>query len=288
MIDLTLLPTPWVYVFAGLFGLICGSFFNVVIGRLPKMMELAWQRDCQAHQDVVNPAASSRYNLAVPASHCPSCSTPIAAKDNIPLLSYLLLRGNCRHCAAPVSIRYPVIELASAVLIVACLAWFGLTLEALAYTVLLWGLLILSAIDIDHMLLPDQLTLPLLWLGLLGSISVLPITPSHAILGAVIGYGFLWSLFWLFKLLTGKEGLGYGDFKLLAALGAWLGWQLLPLVILLASFTGAVLGISMIIMGRKSRNVPIPFGPFLAFGGVLGLFFGDQLYQWYWQWSGLL
>ena len=287
MTELSLLPAAWVYGFAALFGLMCGSFFNVVIARLPKMMELAWQRECQAQQG--NPvAASTGYNLAIPASHCPSCTTPIAAKDNIPLLSYLLLRGKCRHCAAPVSIRYPIIELASAALILASLAWFGLTLEALAYTLLLWGLLILSTIDLAHMLLPDQLTLPLLWLGLLGSISILPITPTQSILGAIIGYGFLWSLFWVFKLLTGKEGLGYGDFKLLAALGAWLGWQQLPLVILLASFTGAVLGIIMIIAGNKERNMPIPFGPFLAFGGVLGLFWGEHLYQWYWQWAGLV
>lgn len=287
MIELSLVPAAWLYGFAALFGLMCGSFFNVVIGRLPKMMELAWQRDCAQSQGAELPPAAA-YNLAVPASHCPRCNTSVAKRDNIPLLSYLLLKGKCRHCQAPISLRYPLIELASAVLIVVALAVFGFTVTALAYTLLLWVLLILSAIDIDHMLLPDQLTLPLLWAGLLGAVTVLPISASAAIIGAVAGYLFLWSLYWLFKLLTGKEGLGYGDFKLLAALGAWLGWQLLPLIILLASVTGAVIGISMMVVGKKGQSSPIPFGPFLALGGVLALFFGEQLYQWYWQWAGVL
>lgn len=287
MIDLSLIPVAWLYGFAAVFGLICGSFFNVVIGRLPKMMELAWQREC-AHSQGAQVSASPAYNLAVPASHCPHCNTPVSMRDNIPLLSFLLLKGKCRHCQVPISLRYPLIELASAVLIVGVFAAFGFTLTALAYTLLLWILLILSAIDIDHMLLPDQLTLPLLWLGLLGAVTVLPVSPTAAIIGAVAGYLFLWSLYWLFKLLTGKEGLGYGDFKLLAALGAWLGWQLLPLIILLASATGAVIGIGMMVLGKKGQGSPIPFGPFLALGGVLALFIGEQLYQWYWQWAGIL
>ena len=287
MTELSLLPAAWVYGFAALLGLICGSFFNVVIGRLPVMMERAWQREC-AHGQGEEVHAAAPYNLAVPASHCPHCNTPVGMLDNIPLLSFLLLHGKCRHCRAPISVRYPLIELTSALLLVAALAVFGVTATALAYTLLLWMLLMLSAIDIDHMLLPDQLTLPLLWLGLLGAVTILPISPTSAIIGAVAGYMFLWSLYWLFKLLTGKEGLGYGDFKLLAALGAWLGWQLLPLIILLASLTGAVVGISMMAFGNKSKGTPIPFGPFLALGGVLALFFGDSLYHWYWQWAGVL
>ena len=287
MIELSLIPAAWLYGFAAVFGLMCGSFFNVVIGRLPRMMELAWQRDCALSQGEQVPAAPA-FNLAVPASHCPHCDTPVGMLDNIPLLSFVLLGGKCRHCQSPISIRYPLIELASALLIVIALAVFGFTATGLSYTLLLWMLLILSAIDIDHMLLPDQLTLPLLWLGLLGAVTTLPISPASAIIGATVGYLFLWSLYWVFKLLTGKEGLGYGDFKLLAALGAWLGWQLLPLIILLASVAGAVIGISMMVFGNKGQGTPIPFGPFLALGGVLALCFGDQLYQWYWQWAGVL
>lgn len=287
MIDLTLIPPVWIYLFAALFGLIFGSFFNVVIVRLPKMMELDWQRECaQAKGEA--PSDTEPYNLSVPASHCPTCKQPVRAIDNIPLISYALLRGKCRHCQAPIGVRYPLTELLSAFIAVACLAFFGFTAEALAYTLLLWFLLVLSLIDLDHMLLPDQLTLPLLWLGLLGATTMLPVSPSDAIIGAVAGYGFLWSLYWLFKLLTGKEGLGYGDFKLLAALGAWLGWQLLPLIILLASISGAIVGIGMMLLQRKSKGSPMPFGPFLAAGGIAALLYGEALYQWYWQWAGLL
>lgn len=286
-LNLTYIPAGWLYAFAAVFGLLCGSFFNVVIGRLPIMMERAWQREC-AHNQGQTPPAQPAFNLAVPASHCPKCKAPVGPLDNIPVLSYLFLGAKCRHCKTPISARYPLIEILSAVIIVACLATFGFTGEALAYTLLIWFLLILSSIDLDHMLLPDQLTLPLLWLGLLGAITVLPVGPTDAIIGAVAGYLFLWSLFWVFKLLTGKEGLGYGDFKLLAALGAWLGWQLLPLIILLASFAGAIVGISMMLIGKKAQGSPMPFGPFLAAGGVLALFWGEAIYQWYWQWAGIL
>ncbi|MCC5878626.1 MAG: prepilin peptidase [Idiomarina sp.] len=262
-----------------------GSFFNVVVVRLPKMMELAWQRDC-AEASGKPMATQPAFNLAVPASHCPTCHAPVRAWDNIPLLSFLVLRGRCRHCHTPIHWRYPVLELVSALIPVACLLAFGLNAEALGYTLLLWFLLVLSSIDLDHMLLPDQLTLPLLWLGLLGAISILPVSPTDAIIGAVAGYLFLWSLYWVFKLLTGKDGLGYGDFKLLAALGAWLGWQMLPLIILLGSLSGAVIGIAMMVIKRQQQGAPIPFGPFLALGGVIALFAGDLLYQWYWQWAG--
>lgn len=283
--DLTLIPEAWLYVLAATVGLMLGSFFNVVVVRLPKMMELAWQRECA--EATGKPIANSpSFNLAVPASHCPKCNEAVRAWDNIPVLSYLLLRGRCRHCQTSIHWRYPILELMSAAIPVLCLLLFGFSAAALAYTLLLWFLLILSSIDLDHMLLPDQLTLPLLWLGLLGSISVLPVTPVDAIIGAAIGYVFLWSLFWVFKLLTGKEGLGYGDFKLLAALGAWLGWQMLPLIILLGSLSGAVIGIGLILTKRQQQGSAIPFGPFLALGGVIALFAGDSLYQWYWQWAG--
>lgn len=292
--DVTQLPASWLYIFAALFGLVFGSFFNVVIARLPVMMQRAWQREVAAASQApatktkASHADSAPFNLATPRSQCPQCKQPVAARDNIPVLSYILLRGRCRHCSTRISVRYPVVELLSAGLIVLSLTVFGFSAEALAYTVLLWFLLVLSMIDLDHMLLPDQLTLPLMWLGLLGSISVLPVSPTDAIIGAVVGYGFLWSLFWLFKLLTGKEGLGYGDFKLLAALGAWLGWQLLPMVVLLASLAGALVGIGLIVTKRKAQGTPLPFGPFLAMGGVAALWVGDNLYHWYWQWAGLV
>lgn len=285
MIDLSLVPEAWLYALAVIVGLILGSFFNVVVVRLPKMMELAWQREC-AEANGKPIASQAPFNLAVPASHCPKCSKAVRAWDNIPLLSYLLLRGRCRHCKTSIHWRYPALELISAVVPVICLLLFGFTAVALAYTLLLWFLLILSSIDLDHMLLPDQLTLPLLWLGLLGAISVLPVSPIDAIIGAVAGYLFLWSLFWVFKLLTGKEGLGYGDFKLLAALGAWLGWQMLPLIILLSSLSGAIIGVGLMVIKRQQQGAAIPFGPFLALGGVIALFAGDNLYQWYWQWAG--
>lgn len=290
MIDLTLVPEAWLYGIAALIGLMLGSFFNVVVVRLPKMMELAWRRDCAEASGIEAPpkpaAQPTPFNLAVPASHCPKCGATVRAWDNIPVISFVILRGRCRQCKTPIHWRYPLLELLSAVIPVVCLMVFGFTGAALAYSVLLWFLLILSSIDIDHMLLPDQLTLPLLWLGLLGSITVLPVSPTDAIAGAVIGYLFLWSLFWVFKLLTGKEGLGYGDFKLLAALGAWLGWQMLPLVVLLGSLSGAVIGISLMLIKRQQQGTPIPFGPFLALGGLIALFAGDALYQWYWQWAG--
>lgn len=287
MADLLVQSPFWSFLVAALLGLILGSFFNVVIARLPRMMELQWQREIADASGKPAPAANP-FNLAVPGSHCPSCKTAVAGYDNIPVLSWLLLRGRCRHCKTKISAQYPLIEICSAVIPVFCLAFFGMNTLALAYTLLLWFLLILSVIDLKHMLLPDQLTLPLLWLGLLGAITVLPVSPQSAIIGAVAGYLFLWALYWVFKLLTGKEGMGYGDFKLLAALGAWLGWQQLPLILLLASAAGAVIGISLLLVKRQQQGVPMPFGPFLVIGAVVTLLFGEQIYLWYWQWAGLL
>ncbi|HCI13955.1 MAG: methyltransferase [Gallionellales bacterium GWA2_60_142] len=263
-------------------GLMVGSFLNVVIHRLPKMMELGWQQQC-AELRGEQPAETPRYNLLVPGSACPHCNHAIGALENIPVISYLLLRGKCKGCGAAISPRYPIIETISGVLS-AYAAWhFGFGWAAAGALLLVWALLALTAIDFDTQLLPDDITLPLLWIGLLLN-SFGAYTDLHsAVLGAIFGYLSLWSVYWLFKLATGKEGMGYGDFKLLAALGAWLGWQMLPLIILSSSFVGAVVGITLIVVARHGRNIPIPFGPYLAGGGLIALFWGQTLTQGYLQ-----
>lgn len=283
LIALNSYPLPLVLSIAGVLGLILGSFFNVVIWRLPRMLELQWQ----ASSDPKEQTTAARYNLAWPNSHCPACETPIRPYDNLPLLSFMLLKGRCRHCKTPIHWQYPVIEFVSAAAPVLCLWHFGIGMEAFAYTLLLWFLLILTAIDLRHFLLPDALTLPLIWLGLLGATTVLELTPSQAIWGAVFGYLALWLVYWAFKLLTGKEGMGYGDFKLLAAVGAWLGPSMLPLVILLASFSGALVGLILVAFKRHQRGAPLPFGPFISLAAVIALFLGPSIYQTYWQWAGL-
>jgi leader peptidase (prepilin peptidase)/N-methyltransferase len=263
-------------------GLMVGSFLNVVIHRLPKMMELGWQQQC-AELRGEQPSEMPRYNLLVPRSACPHCNHAIGAMENIPVISYLLLRGKCKGCGAAISPRYPIIETISGVLS-AYAAWhFGFGWAAAGALLLVWALLALTAIDFDTQLLPDDITLPLLWIGLLLN-SFGTYTDLHsAVLGAIFGYLSLWSVYWLFKLATGKEGMGYGDFKLLAALGAWLGWQMLPLIILSSSFVGAVVGITLIVAARHGRNIPIPFGPYLAGGGLIALFWGTALTQGYLQ-----
>lgn len=270
------------WIVALLLGLIFGSFGNVVIARLPRMLELQWKQDCAGVHDSKE-SPTERYNLAYPKSHCPACQTAIRWYDNIPVLSYLLLKGRCRACGTSISLRYPLTELASAGLAVMAVLAFGFGPLGLAYGILLYVLLLLTLIDAEHMLLPDQLTLPLLWLGLILSISVLPVTPTEAIIGAAAGYLVLWSVYWLFRLLTGKEGMGYGDFKLLALLGAWLGWQALPLIVLLSSLVGALYGMVLLAMKKHGRDRPMPFGPFLAIAGAVSLFFGQDIYQWYWS-----
>lgn len=270
------------WIVALLLGLIFGSFGNVVIGRLPRMLERQWKEDCAGVQGLEE-STKERYNLAYPKSHCPSCLTPIRWYDNIPVLSYLLLKGRCRACGTHISVRYPLTELATAGLAVMAIGVFGFGPLGLAYGILLYVLLLLTLIDAEHMLLPDQLTLPLLWLGLLLSISVLPVTPVDAIIGAAAGYLVLWSVYWLFRLLTGKEGMGYGDFKLLAVLGAWLGWHALPLIVLLSSLVGALYGMVLLATKKHGRDRPMPFGPFLAIAGAISLFFGQDIYQWYWS-----
>lgn len=267
---------------AGVIGLIVGSFLNVVIHRLPKMMEREWHAQC-AELNGKSPEPAPKYNLLAPRSACPHCAHAISAAENIPVLSYLLLRGKCKGCGAAISPRYPIVEIISGILS-AYAAWhFGFGLAGLAAIVFVWALITLTFIDFDTQLLPDDITLPLLWIGLLLNLNTAYTSLPNAVIGAVVGYLILWSVYWLFKLATGKEGMGYGDFKLLAAIGAWLGWTMLPLVILLSSLVGAVVGISLILFAKHGRNIPIPFGPYLAGGGLIALFWGQPLTQGYLQ-----
>ncbi len=267
---------------AGLFGLIVGSFLNVVIYRLPIMMERSFRQECAALDDTPDQATElSAFNLMVPRSRCPSCGHQITAIENIPVISYLFLRGKCRNCKTPISFRYPAIELLTG-LLSAGIAWhFGFGLAALGGIVLSWALICLFFIDADTYLLPDAITLPLLWLGLLINLSGTFTSLSQAVLGAVAGYLLLWSVYWCFKLLTGKEGMGYGDFKLLAALGAWFGLGLLPMVILFASVAGVVMGIGLTLFSGRAWAKPLPFGPYLAVAGLLAMLWGPRLMAWY-------
>lgn len=267
---------------AGLLGLCVGSFLNVVIHRLPKMMEQEWQAQCSELRGEIAPGVAEPLSLARPRSRCPACGHQISALENIPLISYLfILKGKCSACGTRIPPRYPIIEAATAFLS-AYAAWhFGPTMQTIGALLLVWALVALSAIDFDTQLLPDSITLPLLWLGLAFNLWGVYADLPAAVVGAMAGYLALWSVFWLFKLATGKEGMGYGDFKLLAALGAWLGWQMLPAIILLSSVVGAIVGISLIVVARHGRNIPIPFGPYLAAAGVIALFWGNAITQAY-------
>jgi len=272
---------PWV---ALVFGLCIGSFLNVVIHRLPKMLERDWRAQC-AELEGREPDKGEPYNLVVPRSRCPSCARPIRALENVPLLSWAALRGKCAGCGARIGLRYPAVELAAGVM-AAYAAWrFGFTPAGFGAMVLCWTLLAAGVIDLDTQLLPDDLTLPLLWAGLLFNLFGTFATLSSAVIGAMGGYLVLWLIYWTFKLTTGKEGMGYGDFKLLGALGAWLGWQALPLVILLSSVVGALIGVSLMLFARHARETPIPFGPYLAIAGVVGLFWGPEIVR---RWLPLL
>lgn len=271
---------------AGIFGLMVGSFLNVVIHRTPRIMARQWRAEVQASFPGVRlPAAQAGtesaepYNLVVPRSACPKCGTQIRACDNIPIFSWLWLRGRCRACGTAISGRYPLVELLTGLAFAWCGWHFNADLQLLAALAFTACLIALIGIDIDEMLLPDQITLPLLWLGLLVNLQGTFVPLPQAVLGAVAGYLSLWAVYWAFKLLTGKEGMGYGDFKLLAALGAWLGWQQLPLVILLSSLVGAVFGIAMML--RRGESRPIPFGPYLAVAGWIALFWGEAILSWY-------
>ncbi|MCO7612051.1 A24 family peptidase [Pseudomonas chlororaphis] len=279
---LTLYPLAFVS-FALILGLLVGSFLNVLVWRLPKMLERDWR--AQAHEVLGLPPepAGAPYNLLLPHSQCPHCAQPIRPWENIPLLSYLFLRGRCHHCKAAISPRYPLTELACG-LISAFIAWhFGFGWQAGLLLILSWGLIAMSLIDADHQLLPDVLVLPMLWLGLIANSFGLLVSLGDALWGAVLGYLSLWSVFWLFKLLTGKDGMGHGDFKLLAMLGAWGGWQVLPLTLLLSSLVGAILGTLMLRLNRAKTSTPIPFGPFLAIAGWIALLWGGQMTDFYLQ-----
>jgi leader peptidase (prepilin peptidase) / N-methyltransferase len=274
--DLLLEPGGMFVAAAGVFGLMIGSFLNVVVHRLPKMMERDWALQC-AELRGETPAPTEPFSLLRPRSRCPHCSRPVGALENVPVLSFLVLRGRCRGCGKPISWRYPVVEALTGLLF-GFVAWkLGATLAGVSAMGFVAAMVALTFIDLDTQLLPDDITLPLLWAGLLLNITGTFTDLPSAVIGAVAGYLTLWSVYWLFKLTTGKEGMGYGDFKLLAAIGAWLGWQMLPLTILLSSFVGALVGIGLIVVARQGRNVPIPFGPYLAVAGIIALFWGKQL-----------
>jgi leader peptidase (prepilin peptidase)/N-methyltransferase len=302
-----LASTPWLLA-TGVFlvSLLVGSFLNVVIHRVPIMLEREWQ--AQAQEMLAEPGRAAgggtvddrtdgfprRYNLLVPRSRCPQCNARITAWQNIPVVSWLLLRGKCASCGTAISVRYPVVEFTTAVLSAVVALHFGWHWQTLAALLFTWALISLTVIDLDHTLLPDVITIPLLWLGLLLSLcwhaglrAPAPTDPSSAILGAVSGYLVLWTVYWVFKLATGKEGMGYGDFKLLGALGAWMGWQMLPLILLLSALAGAIVGITLILLRGRDRNVPIPFGPYLAAAGWIALLWGPQIMGGYLTLAGL-
>jgi len=268
---------PWL---ALVLGLCVGSFLNVVIHRLPLMMEREWTAQCAELRGEVAPDHAP-LNLSQPRSRCPACGQAISALQNIPLLSFLWLRGRCAGCSTGISWRYPLVELFCGLATAYCALHFGFSFAAVAAMLFVWLMIAATGIDFDTQLLPDSITLPLLWLGLLMNLIGGPVDLRSALIGAMAGYLFLWSVYWMFRLVTGKEGMGYGDFKLLAAIGAWTGWQMLPLVVLLSSAIGAVVGISLIVFHKHGRDVPIPFGPYLAGAGLIALFWGPALTQRY-------
>lgn len=279
-----LFDSPGLYLFlASLFGLIVGSFLNVVIYRYPKMMEYQWRVECHEcfPDEIAAPEKRERFNLSLPASHCPSCLEPVKAYDNIPVVSWLLLRGKCRNCETTISARYPMIELLTAFM-AGSVAYVLSGYWSLAVIGATFVLIALCFIDLDTMLLPDQMTLPLMWAGiLLALVGISPLTLEQSVIGAMVGYLSLWSVFQVFKVITGKEGMGYGDFKLLAALGAWLGWQPIPLLVLLASFAGALGGIIMMRVNNSGKDTPFSFGPYLAMAGWICLLWGNKIIDWY-------
>ena len=275
------IASPPVFITVGaMLGLAIGSFLNVVIHRLPKMMEREWQAQCAELRGEA-PAAAARFDLMMPRSGCPSCGHRITPLENIPLVSYLWLRGRCSACRAPIGIRYPIVEAFTGITTAYCAWRFGFGYAALGAMLFTWCMIALAAIDIDTQLLPDSITLPMLWAGLIFNLRGTFVDLQSAVIGAVAGYLVLWIVYWAFKLATGKEGMGFGDFKLLAAIGAWLGWKMLPFVILASSFVGAVAGIGLMILARRGRDVPIPFGPYLAGAGLIALFWGKEIVDHY-------
>ncbi|MBI3715320.1 MAG: prepilin peptidase [Betaproteobacteria bacterium] len=285
----TFRAVPWFYIGTFfVFGLAVGSFLNVVIHRLPKMLEARWKDDCMEFLHPEEFAKSKetprpKYNLVVPRSACPSCGHKISALENIPVVSYLALRGKCRACKTPISLRYPIIETVTGVL-TALVAWhFGVSWAALFAAGFLWALIALTVIDADHKYLPDDITLPLLWAGLLANVGSMYTDLTSAVIGAVVGYMLLWLVNGAFKLLRGQDGMGFGDFKLLAAMGAWLGWQMLPLVILLSAAVGTVVGLYGIFFKGRDSNYKLPFGPYIAAAGFIGMIWGTTIMVWYLQ-----
>lgn len=281
--------TPWFTLgVVCVLGLMVGSFLNVVIYRLPVMLFKEWKEACDEMQE--NPVADlpeGKFNLAVPNSRCPKCNHKIAPWQNIPIISYVLLKGACANCKSKIPLRYPTVELFTGIASLLVLWLLGATPQAAMALILVWALIALTMIDIDHQLLPDNVTLPLMWVGLLCNLYGLYTDLPSAVIGAMAGYLSLWSVYWLFKLATGKEGMGFGDFKLLAALGAWMGWQQLPVIIILSSFVGAVFGIIGMIMANKNTEWRIPFGPYLAIAGIIAFFWGNQIIAAYLEFSGL-
>ena len=275
---------PWLFAtLATVFGLIIGSFLNVVIHRLPLIMEREWRQECaESFPEYHIAPPQGEFNLSVPRSRCPKCQQPVAIKDNIPLLSWLRLKGRCRHCSESISIRYPVVELLSATLCLAVAYQQGFSYFSVALLFFTFTLIAATFIDLDTMLLPDQLTLPLTWAGIaLALFNISPLSLQDSVIGAMAGYLSLWSVYWLFKLLTGKKGMGYGDFKLLAALGAWLGWQHLPLIILLSSLVGLVFGLIQLRLKQQGIDKAFPFGPYLAIAGWISMMWGESIMAWY-------
>lgn len=267
------------------FSLMVGSFLNVVIYRLPKILEQGWYSECREFlaDEIKNipEKKQTKITLSTPSSSCPNCNHKIRFYENIPIISWLLLKGKCSQCKNTISVRYPLVELTTALLSLVIAYHYGVSQQTLFALWLTWGLISLTMIDFDHMLLPDQIVLPLLWLGLLLNINGTFVTIESAVIGAAAGYMSLFSVFWLFKILTGKEGMGHGDFKLVALFGAWFGWQLLPLLILMASAVGAIIGIGLMIFKNHQREQAIPFGPYLAIAGWICLLWGENIWQWY-------
>ena len=265
----------------GILGLLVGSFLNVVVYRLPIMLQKAWRQECLAflEQEDSQPTTSEVFNLSQPRSRCPSCGHPISALDNIPVISYLFLRGRCKSCKTPISIRYPSVELTTALLSIIISVQLGPSIQTGVALLFTWALICLTLIDFDTQLLPDSITLPLLWFALFVSLFNVFVT--------LVGYLTLWSVFWLFKLATGKEGMGYGDFKLLAAIGALLGWEMLPQVIMLSAFVGATVGLILIAVKGRDKNTPIPFGPYLSVAAFIALIWGEKINSTYVQFVGL-
>ncbi|WP_417542813.1 prepilin peptidase [Methylophaga thalassica] len=279
-------PVAWIII-AGILGLLVGSFLNVVIYRLPIILEREWTEQCAELGDQASPPEAV-FTLSRPRSACPHCGHAITALENIPVISYLFLAGKCKACRTPISIRYPIIEALSALMSVIISWHFGFGWSAVGALLLSWALIALTFIDVDHQLLPDKITLPLIWLGLAFNLSGVYTDLHSSVIGAIAGYLSLWSIYHLFKLVTGKEGMGYGDFKLLAALGAWMGWQALPMIVLLSSFVGALIGITLVLLKQHQREIPIPFGPYLAIAGWIALVWGEIINSAYLHWSGLV